>query len=84
MPSTRDSNPVRVPIDEELAIYANDVDVWHTPHDIVLDLYVLGPREAGEDERASMPVGRVRLAPTIVFTVARELVLAMTAHEEQA
>ena len=84
MPATRDPEPVRVPIDEEIAIYANDVDVWHTPHDIVLDLYVLGPQESGEEERAIMPVGRVRLAPTIVFTVARELVLAMTAHEERA
>jgi len=37
---------VRVPIDEGRALSANGVDVWHTPHDIVLGLYVLDPRRA--------------------------------------
>jgi hypothetical protein len=59
--------PARVPIDEELALYANDVDVWHSPHDVVLDLYALGPRDVGEEERASLPVARVRLPPTMVL-----------------
>lgn len=70
-------DPVRIPFGEDMAVYGNDIEVWHTAHDVVLDLYALGPREPGEDERPSSPVVRVRLPPTMVLHVTQSLANAV-------
>jgi len=70
-------DPVRLHVGEEIAVYANDIDVWHTRHDIVLDLHVLGPFEPEEGERPSMPVARIRLPPTIVLRMTQLLGTAL-------
>ena len=72
MPPT-DGDIVRIPPDEESAVYANAYEVWASDHDIALDLHVVGPFDESEGARAASPVVRVRLPATMVFPMVQRL-----------
>lgn len=65
---------VPLPTDEERSVYANDFAVWHSPHDVVLDLRTLGPVDATEGGRVATPVVRVRLPPTMLVDMVAALI----------
>lgn len=70
-----------IPIDESTAVYTNAYDVWMSPHDIALDLFVLGPSESDTCARAAEPVVRVRLPATMVFAMLQRLSGALDEFE---
>jgi hypothetical protein len=70
--------PIRIPADEETAVYANDAVAWCSRHDVALDLHVVGPLEEGE--RPATPVVRLRLPASMVLTVIEQLQTALAAY----
>jgi hypothetical protein len=77
---------ITVPDELEGGVYANVLNVWHTPYEFTLDFGVLGPaREPpDEDEPIKVPVrvtSRVRVPPTILFDILRALNQNMTTYE---
>ena len=81
MATPPEPEPIRIPVDEETAVYANDFEVWITRFDVALDLHVLGPSEDGE--RPAHPVVRVRLPVAMLVPVSTALVNAIYAHEQR-
>ena len=75
------ADPIPIPVDEDVAVYANRFEVWLSEHDIALDLYAVGPPEDGE--RVATPVARVRLPPTMVFPMIRTLSGTLDAFLEE-
>lgn len=70
--------PIRIPADEETAVYANDAVAWCSRHDVALDLHVVGPLE--EAERPATPVVRLCLPASMVLTVIDELTHALARY----
>lgn len=79
MPDAPDVVPL--PADEERSLYANDFAVRRSPHDIALDLRVVGSVE--EDGRVATPVVRVRLPPTMLVDMVGALIGELNDHEDE-
>jgi hypothetical protein len=81
------SEPLRVELrvseDVEPGVYANLLSVWHSAHEFTLDFAtslpaVLGPEGPVQPARVT---ARVKLPPTVVFSVLRALNENLTAYE---
>ena len=59
-------DPVLLPLDDVGSLYANTADIWWTAHDVVIDLYTVGPIDPEEGSRVATGVARVRLPRTII------------------
>ncbi|HVU71718.1 MAG TPA: DUF3467 domain-containing protein [Mycobacteriales bacterium] len=75
---------LRVDDDTEPGVYANLLSVWHSQHEFTLDFAATLPAQPGADGNVIQParvVARVKLAPTVVFSVLRALNENLTAYE---
>lgn len=67
-------------------VYANLLNVWHTPYEFTLDFSVIQPttQQPVEGEVPVIParvVARMRIPPSIVFEVLKALNCNMTRYE---
>ena len=65
--------PLLLPIGLEDERYANACRVSGSPHDLVLELFVLGDVDEEEGRRVGIGVVRLRLPPTMVFDMILQL-----------
>jgi hypothetical protein len=75
---------LRVPEDLEPGVYANLLSVWHSAHEFTLDFATTLPATFGADGITVQPAritARVKLPPTVVFSVLRALNENLTAYE---
>ena len=77
---------VELRVDEEVeaGAYANLLSVWHSQHEFTLDFAATLPAQPGPDGDVVQParvVARVKLPPTVVFSVLRALNENLTAYE---
>lgn len=77
--AAEEPEPIRIPADEESAVYANDFEVWTTRFDVALDLRALGPLEEGE--RAAYPLLRVRVPVAMLTPMCFALIDALERFE---
>jgi len=76
----------RVPDEIEAGVYANVLNVWHSPHEFTLDFGVLQRAEPDLDDPDVVVVpwrlvARVRIATTVVFDFLRAVNENMTRYE---
>jgi hypothetical protein len=75
---------LRVSDGDETGVYANLLSVWHSQHEFTLDFAATMPAEPRGDGDIVQParvVARVKLPPTVVFSVLRALNENLTAYE---
>jgi hypothetical protein len=77
-----------MPPEWEIGLYANTVNVWHSPYEFTLDWAVTQPAEAPDPDDVSAGVrvpatvvARVRIPVGLIFDVLRTLNEAMTGYE---
>ena len=68
-----------VPYELVPGVYANLLDVWHTPYEFTLDFGVLEPPE----ESAFRVVTRVRVPVTLIFEMLTRINRSMTVYERR-
>jgi hypothetical protein len=77
----------RVPDDLQAGAYANLLAVWHTAHEFTLDFAVSGmPQSAGEGQPPQITapvVARVKIAPSVIFSIARAIADNVDKYEQQ-
>ncbi len=81
---------IQVPPEQEGGRYANFLSVWHTQHEFTLDFAVLQPTVLPADEpppeEVTVPakvVTRVRVPPTLLFSILQALNANLTRYEEK-
>jgi hypothetical protein len=75
---------LRVSDETEPGVYANLLSVWHSQHEFTLDFAATLPPQPSPEGAVVQParvVARVKLAPTVVFSVLRALNENLTAYE---
>jgi Protein of unknown function (DUF3467) len=77
-----------VPPEARTGVYANTVNIWHSPYEFSLDWALTEPIEAIDPDDPESPlrvpgsvVARVRIPVGLVFDVMRALNEAMTGYE---
>jgi hypothetical protein len=77
-----------VPEEWRTGLYANNVNVWHSPYEFTLDFAVTEPPEADDPEdpgsALTVPnsvVARIRIPVGLVFDVIRAINASMSAYE---
>jgi hypothetical protein len=77
-----------IPLEWEVGVYANTVNVWHSPYEFTLDWAITQPVEVQDPENPSaglrVPatvVARVRIPVGLIFDVLQTLNQAMTGYE---
>jgi Protein of unknown function (DUF3467) len=77
-----------VPEEWRVGLYANNVNVWHSPYEFTLDFAVTEPPEAEDPEDPTSPltvpnsvVARIRIPVGLVFDVIRAINASMSSYE---
>jgi len=81
---------MRVPPELEAGTYSNFLAVWHSPYEFTLDFAVTQPSEPADAGDPNSPikvscrvVARVKIPPTLIFSVLRALNENMTNYERK-
>lgn len=76
-----------VPEELKVGAYANCMAIWNNgPHDFTLDFAVAGMEAHGPDGESFVPadvVARVKVAPSVVFQIARAIAENVDSYEKR-
>lgn len=80
---------VQVPPDLEGGIYANFLNVWHSPYEFTFDFAVTQPAISQNPEDPQSPVtvpcrvvARLKIPPALMFDIMRAINQNMTGYEQ--
>lgn len=76
---------IEIPDELQAGVYANLLNVWHSPYEFTLDFAVIhGNQAREEDDEQVVParvVSRVRIPPNIMFEVLKALNSNLSKYE---
>lgn len=77
-----------VPEEWRIGLYANNVNVWHSPYEFTLDFAVTEPPQVEDPDDPDSPltvpspvVARIRVPVGLVFDIIRAINASMAAYE---
>ena len=76
----------KIPEEVIAGVYANQVTVWHTPHEFTMDFSVMPTipfSNESEETTQALVVARVRVPTSVIFQIARAISENVSNYEKQ-